>query len=440
MASPPELAYELDELPSWPRTLIYGLQWAVIFLPTLTLLSTISAEYLGLAGEAKVLFFQRLLMVTGGVMVLQTLSGHRYPLLDGPSSALLLSFIILAPHGMAVIQGGMIAGGAFLLLLTFSGMMRHLALLFTDNVIGVILILIAVTLLPYLAPMLIGQGPGQARGDPLVFGVSVIIIMAIAVFSRWFPGFPRTLSLLWGVLLGTLFMWALGRMETGGLREAAWLSLPRPLLPGLPRFSFAATATFLVAYVAVIINGVGSIYSIAEIVGRQGLKTRVNRGIALTGLGGLGAGALGVIGTVSFGISPGVVLVTAVGSRFPVTLCGILLFALAFMPKPLAALAAIPPPVVAAAMMTGMAAQIGAGISVLTRSRPLDGRDYLVVGLPILMGAVVAILPDAFFESFPETAQALLKNGLVVGIVLVLLLEHILLRQGKGDRTLRKNS
>jgi len=78
----------------------------LIFLPTLTILSTISSEYLGLHGGEKVLFFQKLLVMAGGMMILQTLWGHRYPLLDGPASALLLSFMILAPHGISAIQEG----------------------------------------------------------------------------------------------------------------------------------------------------------------------------------------------------------------------------------------------------------------------------------------------------------------------------------------------
>jgi uracil permease len=101
---------------------------------------------------------------------------------------------------------------------------------------------------------------------------------------------------------------------------------------------------------------------------------------------------------------------------------------LAFFSKFLAVLASFPPSVVGAALITGMAAQIGVGISIITRSgRPLDGRDYMVVGIPVLMGTLVSILPGTFFEAFPAAAHALLKNGLVVGIVLVLILEHVLL-------------
>jgi uracil permease len=253
-------------------------------------------------------------------------------------------------------------------------------------------------------------------------------MVAIALFSNWLTGFPKTISLFLGIMLGTLLMWALGRMDVSGVREASWFSLPRPFFPGLPRFSLSATITFLVAYVAVIVNAVGSIYSIGEVVGKEGMAGRINRGIAVTGLGGLAGGLLGVVGTVSFAFSPGVVLVTRVGSRFAVTVCGGMLFSLAFFSKFLAILASFPPSVVGAAMFTAMAAQIGAGISIITRSgRALDGRDYMVIGIPVLMGGLVSILPEAFFGAFPSTVHALLKNGLVVGIVLVLVLEHLLL-------------
>lgn len=425
-----DLIFGLDQFPPWPQSLMYAVQWVAIFMPILMILSAISSEYLGLQQAEKLLFFQRLLLTTGGMMILQTLWGHRYPLLDGPSSALLLNILILAPGGMPAIQGGMIAGGIFLLLLGVFGLTRYVEPLFTDNVISVTIILIATTLLPFLAPLIIGQRQGLVYGDPIIFGVSVATMLFIALLNQWSPGFFKTISLLLGILAGSFLMGALGRLEAATMHEAPWLRFPHPLFPDFPSFSAFAVIPFLVAYVAVIINGVGSIYTIGEIVGKERMGGRVARGIGFTGLGGLLAGALGSIGTVSFGLSPGVVLVTRVGSRFPLTLCGVFLCILAFFQKALALFMSIPSSVVGAALITAMASQVGAGISVLARSgKPLEGRDYLVIGLPILVGGIISILPGNFFQAFPSSAQAFLKNGLVVGIVLVLLLEHLLLRQ-----------
>jgi xanthine/uracil permease len=410
----------------------YGFQWMIIFLPTLMILSAISSEYLKLQEGERILFFQRVLVTTGGIMILQTLWGHRYPLLDGPSSALLLTLLVLAPGGMPAIQGGMIIGGILLVLLAALRLMRYVEALFTDNVIGVTLILIAITLLPYLAPLLIGQHPGSPRGDLRILGVSLVTVAAIALFSQRLAGFFRTLSLLWGILLGTFLMGLLGRLDFSVRPEVQWFSLPPSLISEPPRFVLSAILPFLVAYLAVVINGVGSMYSIGEIVGKENMGRRVARGIGLTGAGGILAGALGSIGTVSFGISPGVVLITRVGSRFPLTLCGVFLCLLAFFQKFLMLLISIPPSVVGAALLTAMASQVGAGISVLTRTgRSLEGRDYLVVGLPILLAGFTTLLPEDFYRALPFSAQAFLKNGLVVGIVAVLLLEHLVLREKK---------
>jgi uracil permease len=402
----------------------------IIFLPTLMILSAVSSAYLGMGDGERLLFFQRVLLTTGGIMILQTLWGHRYPLLDGPSSALLLTLLVLAPGGLPAIQGGMIVGGILVALMSLFGIVRRLEALFTDNVIGVTLILIALTLLPFLTPLVIGTRPGRPQGDLGTFGISLVTILAIVLFSQRLSGFLKTISLLLGIGLGTFLTAVLGRLTLQAGLEAPWFSLPRPLFPGLPAFTLSAILPFLVAYLAVVINGVGSIYSIGEIVGKENLERRVARGIGWTGLGGLAAGVLGSIGTVSFGISPGVVLVTRVGSRFPVTLCGGLLCLLAFSQQLLVLLMSIPSSVVGAALLTAMASQVGAGISVLTRTgRALEGRDYAVVGLPILLAGVIAFLPEAFFRDLPPGAQAFFKNGLVVGIVVVLLLEHLFLRR-----------
>jgi uracil permease len=431
---PTNMDYRLNEVPPWPRLMLYGVQWAVIFLPTIFVVASIAAEFLGLSGREEILFMQRLLLVTGAGMILQTIWGHRYPLLDGPASALLLSFIVLAPEGLPVIQGGMIAGGAVLFALSVSKWIRLLRPLFTDRVVGVILILIAVTLLPYLTRMMIGVQGEAGDGDALTFGISVCVVFAVALFGHWLPGFAKTIPLLLGILVGTVLMGLFGRLEMGGLREASWLSVPGPLLPGMPRFTVPAMLTFLIAYVAVIANALGSIYGMAEVVGKDGLPGRLERGVGLTGISGMAAGTVGVIGTVSYANGPGVVLLTRVASRFPVTVCGVLMVVFAFVDKLMALLAIIPGSVVAGAMIAGLATQIGAGISVVTRSgKGLTNRDFLVVGIPILFGGVSSILPGAFFEAFPSAIRALLKNGLVTGVGAVLLLEHGLLRRKKNE-------
>ena len=134
------------------------------------------------------------------------------------------------------------------------------------------------------------------------------------------------------------------------------------------------------------------------------------------------------MGTVGFSTSPGVILVTRVASRYALTICGVILVAAGVVSRLSALLAAVPPAVVGAALCVALASQVGAAISTLTAGgRTLIARDYLVVGLPVLLGTVVAAAPSRFFTSLPALLGTIIGNGLVLGILLVLLLEHVVL-------------
>lgn len=424
-----KLLYNIDDRPPWGRSVLYGLQWLLVVLPLITVTSNLMAAFLGLDAVESAALFQRFLLLVGIVTAVQCAVGHRYPLIDGPSAALLLSVAVLAEDGLSVISGGMLAGGLLLAALGGLGLVGRLQGLFTDRVVGVVLLLISTTLLPFIYPMIIGVSDSYPHGDPFVLSLSHLVMLVIVLLSYWTKGFTKNLSVFIGIVFGFLLMLILGRVNLPATDGLAWISPPNPLLGPAPRFTLSGTMSFFLAYVAVLINGLGSYFAVAEVVGKEKLGARIERGVALTGGGGVLAAALGVVGTVSYSLSPGVILVTRVGSRLPVFLCALMLVALAFFQKVGAFLSSIPDAVVGAALFVTLAAQMGVGISVLVRDKQvLDVRDYLVVGLPLLLGTAASMLPAGFLNLLPPSTRALFGNGLIVGIVLVLLLEHVVLR------------
>ncbi|UCF31361.1 MAG: purine/pyrimidine permease [bacterium] len=424
------LLFSVDENPPYGRSVLYAVQWLLIVLPLITVTSNLMASFLGMDLMQATVLFQRFLLVVGAVTAVQCLAGHRYPLVDGPSAALLLSVAVLSGDGLAAVSGGMLVGAVLLLLIGAFGLVQRIQPLFTDRVVGVVLLLISTTLLPFLYPMVIGVSDGKPQGDPWVLAFSHIVILAIILLSHWTRGFSSNLSIFIGILLGFSMMFAMGRIDLSAAVSLPWFGVPKPFLGPRPVFELPAILSFLLAYMAVLINGLGSYLAVAEVVGKDGLKRKIERGIAFTGVGGLAAALFGVVGTVSYSLSPGVILVTRVGSRFPVLICGLFLMVLAFLQKPGAVLASIPDSVVGAALFVTLAAQMGVGISLVTRGgNEMTVRDYLVIGLPILMGTAASMLPPQFLTMFPAPTRALMGNGLIVGIVLVMLLEHVVLRQ-----------
>ncbi len=427
----PQYIHGIDDHPPLRHALLYGLQWAVIIFPALIVVSHLSGRALQLGAAEEIRYFQLVLLTSGLMTMLQCLAGHRYPLLDGPSTALLLTFVTLAPHGIQSIQGGTIVGGGLLVALVLWGKLDKVIEVATPNVVGVILMLIAFTLLPYLIRSMTGVSIEQPAGEGVILMISLFLVLLSAALSHWLSGFVRTVSLLLGIVLGTALFGLMGRIEWPKLVAAGWFSPPALWAPLSPRLDWTAIAAFAIAYIAVIVNSLGSLHGVAKITDPGRLSESISRGVLLNGVGGIGCGLLGLVGLVSYSMSPGVILANRVASRFAVAWCGAILVVAAFVPKLAAALALVPPPVVGAALCSAMGAQVGAGLAVVSSGTP-SIRDYFVVGLPLLIGTLVSFLPEPFMAGVAPSLRIFLGNGLIVGIFLVLVLEHLVMKKREG--------
>lgn len=424
------LRYELDQKPPFFKNLLYAVQWLVVVLPLVVISARLMAAFLGMDAVQAALLFQKMLLLVGLVTSFQCFKGHRYPLVDGPSAALLLSVAALSGDGYGAVVGGMLSGGLLLFAAGAAGIVDRLTTLFTERVVGVVLVLISLTFLPYLYPMVIGRGPGHPHGDPVVLMVASVVTLAIILIAKYGKGYLKNLSILIGILLGYGIMAAVSRLEPLQLSRVPFLSFPLPALGPRPEFTLSGTVSFFMANVAVLINGLGSFTAVAEVVGDEGIKARVRRGITVTGGSGMLAALSGTLGTVSYSQSPGIIMVTGVGSRYPVMLCGVLMCFLAFFTRFTAILVSVPEAVVGAALLVTLATMVGLGVTIIGRGSGKDSmRDHLVIGLPLLLGTSAAMMPSAFLDLMPGVLRGLVGNGLIVGISAVLVLEHIILRK-----------
>ncbi|NNG06342.1 MAG: purine/pyrimidine permease [Desulfobacteraceae bacterium] len=425
----PSYLYDIDDHPPFHYAIVYGLQWAFIAFPSVIIAATLCGAALGLGLEGSIRFLQLALLTTGLFTFVQSLWGHRYPLVDGPSTALVLTFILLVPYGLPAIQGGMILGGVLLIIIVCSKQLERVIRLFTPNVVGVILMLIALGLLPPLLRFITGINEAHPQGEAFILIISLALILFIATISYRLKGFLKTISILLGMIVGSLLFLLLGRLDWQGLTAASWISFSTRWVESAPSFYWPAAVAFACAYLAVIVNSLGSLQGVAAITDKERLGVGTRRGILVNGVEGIVCGFMGVVGgTVSFSISPGVILVNRVASRYAVSYCGIILLLAAFLPKLAALLALVPAPVVGAALCVAMGGQVGAGIAIIA-SKEVTSRDYFVVGIPILLGTMVGFFPRSLFDALPGFSQVFLGNSLIVGIVMVLLLEHILWRE-----------
>ncbi|MFH1090453.1 MAG: solute carrier family 23 protein, partial [Pseudomonadota bacterium] len=328
-----EMIYGLNELPPMGRTVVYGVQWVIIYLPVLMIFSALGSQVLGLGPEARAEYFQVLLLLAGVTAVLQTLLGHKLPIMDGPALAVFVTLAAMAPLGLAVMNGGMIIGGFLLLVIGLFGLMRFLGRLITDRVMGVFLLLLGFTILPFLLPMFIGVDKAHPNGQPLILLLSLGLTVLMSIIYHYLKGVLRSMSIFIGVVLGTLFFTALGLADFSAVLSAPWLTGPSLPISTWPKFDLPAMFSFTLAYLALLVNSAGALYSIEPLVKPKNMSQRFNRGLIFSGLSNMAAGVLGSIGTVPYASSPGIIAVTRVGSRFTLTACGLFLVVMAFLGK-----------------------------------------------------------------------------------------------------------
>ncbi len=424
----PEYIYDLDDHPPLGLALLYALQWAFIIFPVFIASAVLPARVLHLGPAEELRFLQLMLFSSGVSTTIQCLWGHKYPIVDGPSTALLLTFLVIAPYGLPAVQAGAIAGGLLLMAAVIILKPRRIIPVMTPNVVGVILMLISLTLLPYMSTLMSGAGSSAAGGSAVKFVLSVGLVLLMSAMAYRLRGFFKTVWLLLGMLMGTAIFYALELPSFSHLLTSSWLSIPQDIIPSMPQLTISAVVAFAVSYVAVAVNSIGSIQAIANLTNRDRLSAAIPRGLLINGVAGVFCGLMGIIGTVSYSMSPAIVLSMRVASRFTVAWCGMLFILAAFIPKLGAFFALVPAPVVGAALCTAMGIQIGAALDIITNSG-IEQRSYYIVGLPVVLGTLIGFLPQNIVNELPQVFRVFLGNGLTFGILLVLFLEHVLMRR-----------
>jgi uracil permease len=422
-----EFIYNIDDRPPLKLALLYALQWAIIIVPVFVTSAMMPAKALNMGPDEEVRFFQLILLSSGVFTTLQCLWGHRYPLIDGPSTALFLTFIVVAPYGLAAVQAAEIAGGLLLMAAVIILKPKRIIPIMTPNVVGVILMLISLTLLPWLGRLMTGEGSSSSGGDPAKFLISVALVLLMSVMAYKLKGFFKSVWLITGMTIGTAVFFVIEQPSFSHFLSSSWFSIPPGIIPSKPQFTASAVIAFAISYMAVAVNSIGSIQAIANIAGSERLSSAIPRGLFINGVAGVFCGFVGIIGLVSYSMSPGIVLSIRVASRFAVAWCGILLILAAFIPKLAAFFALVPTPVIGAALCTAMGIQIGAALEIITRSG-ISERSYYIVGLPVVLGALVGFMPPEIISQLPQAFRVFLGNGLIFGILLVLFLEHVAMR------------
>lgn len=419
-----DFKYGIDSRPKAGQLLLYSMQWFVLAIAVV-----VTSIFIAVGSPAeRLLYAQKVFALTGVATIIQALWGHRMPIVVGPASVLLVGIITaLASQGEAVntnkIYTALIVGGAAVTLLATGRILERVQRIFTPRIVVVILMLIAVTLAPTIKNLVFPAGEEARHSFGLWFAIAGVPIMALASYKL--RGVVKSLVIPLALLVGCLIYYAI----YGGFSEVFAQygeSEGAILLPAL-EFDGSIIIAFLLCYVALLINDVGSVQALGGMLQTADTDKRCRRGVGLTGLFNIAAGALGVIGPVNYSMSPGVIASSSCASRYALIPAGVGLIICAFLPSLIAIFSAIPDTVIGVILLYLMGTQIAASLHMATSSNSASTfDDGMIIGLPVMVAMLFGVIP---MEVIPTLLRPIVGNGFVMGVVTVILLEHVIMRR-----------
>jgi xanthine permease XanP len=435
---PAGLIYGIDDKPPLSTLLLLGLQHVSVLSAGWIFVVVIVTGFGGTSQQTEDVI-QVSMIVSGIATILQARtrgpvgSGYLCPSSCGPAY-IAASISAGKLGGLPLVFGSLIAAGLFEALL--SRVMHRLRVLFPPEVTGLVVSMVGIELIALAAPRFLDfTGPGSSRNS-LAIAVSLLTLAAMIGPTLWSEGTLRLYPVLLGLVVGYLSAYALGLLtgpELDTVSAAPLIDLPARAQPGWS-FSFALLPAFFIASLASTLKAVGDLSLCQKINDAEWKRTDMNSvsgGVLAGSLGTITGGLLGGAGQSTFSSNVGLAIATKATSRHVALPCGIILICLAFCPKLSAVFAVMPQPVMGAILVYVACFMIVAGVQVMT-SRMLDARKTFVVGIALIFGLSVRMVPGLYAD-VPEALSSLFSSSLSLATVLVVAL-NILLRIGIRTR------
>ena len=296
--------------------------------------------------------------------------------------------------------------------------------LLTPTIVGTVNMLIPATVLPVVFSRLADAPPETALSAPLTAVATGLVIGGIslkagATLRLWAP--------LIGVIAGSVIGGSMGLYDFDLIARAPWIGLPQGGWPGIGLDLGPAFVELLPAFAFVSL--IGAIQTITGAVAIQRVSWRQPRAVdyravegAVTadGIGKLLSGIAGIVPTQTIGVSVPTVELTGVAARRVGIVAAGVLVVLAFLPKVLAMILAIPSPVVVAYLTVVLAMTFVRGMTEVVQGG-IDHRKALITGVAFWVG--VGCQNDLLFpELLAELGGGLLSNGITAGGIMAILM------------------
>lgn len=331
--------------------------------------------------------------------------------------------LIGSKSGVGAIYGSIIASGIFVVLV--AGFFSKIKKLFPSLVTGTVITVIGLTLIPVaITKMGGGDVTAQNFGDPnqlILAFVTILLIVGVQVFAK---GFLRSISVLVGLVGGTLLACLMGLVDFAAIGHAPVFHIPQPFYFGKPTFDVWSILLMIIISIVSMVESTGVYFALGDITGKKITEDDLKRGYRAEGLAVILGGIFNTFPYTGFSQNVGLVQLSGIKTKKPIYFSAIFLIILGLFPKIGAIAQIIPEPVLGGGMLVMFGMVAVQGMKMLSKVDFNNDKNLLIIAVSISFGLGFNLMPQ-LFSQLPETVQMFTGNGIVMSSLTAIILNIV---------------
>lgn len=314
-----------------------------------------------------------------GTLIFHLVSKGKVPIFLGSSFAFIAPIVKATElYGLSGTLFGLTGVGLVYFLMSALVRWQGIAVinrLFPPVVIGPVIILIGISLA--------GTGVQMAEADWPLALISLAVAVLVSVKGR---GLLRLIPIFCGIVAGYLVALATGDVDLTGVREAAWIGLPRFVHPTV---SWEALLFMLPVAIAPVIEHIGNIYVVNTVAQKDFVKDPgLHRTLLGDGLACFAAGILGGPPVTTYAEVTGAMSITKVTHPQVIRIAAVAGIVFSLVGKVSALLKSIPGPVLGGIMLLLFGTIATAGVANIQQHKVdlSNTRNIVIFSLTLTVG------------------------------------------------------
>ncbi|WP_301171980.1 nucleobase:cation symporter-2 family protein [Brevibacillus nitrificans] len=357
-------------------------------------------------------------------------TGIRLPVVLGCTFTAVGPIIAIASQtNLATAYGAIIISGIFVVLAAplFGKLLRF----FPTVVQGSVVTIIGLSLIPVAMNNVAGGQDSPDFGAPRNLLLALGTLAIILLINRLCTGFIRAISVLLGLIAGTVVAYFMGMVSFANVATASWFSIVEPFYFGTPQFSIVAIITMILVNIISMAESTGVYFALGKVTNKDVSKEDVVKGLRGEGIAIMLGGVFNAFPYTAFSQNVGLVSLTGIKSRDVMIGAGGILVVLGLLPKLAALTTVVPNAVLGGAMVAMFGMVVASGINILSQVDLRQNENLLIAACSIAVGLGSAAVPS-MFDQLPEMAKMLLQNGIVTGSLTAVILNILLVHTNKN--------